>query len=114
MLGAAFEIARSGLAAETLRAQVAATNIANASTPEHVPLKVEQLTAEEGGVRVSVQPAGTDHIGHVDLASEVTSLAYAEAAYTANLAVVETVGEMFQALLDAVDNGREASDRNRD
>lgn len=113
MLGAAFEVARSGLAAESLRAQVAAINIANASTPDHEPLTIAQSSEGTGGVRVSVQPAGADHIGSVDLPREFTSLVYAQAAYTANLAVIETADEMFQTLFDVIHDDDGAGVRNR-
>lgn len=118
MLGSAFDIARSGLAAEALRLQTAAGNIANVSSTRvvggngealsqtYVPQRVEQSSlGATGGVQATVQPADTPTGApgpHVDLVREVTTLAQAQAAYEANLAVIVTVGEMTDSLLDII------------
>ncbi|MEM9027961.1 MAG: flagellar basal body protein [Pseudomonadota bacterium] len=115
MLSTAFDIAQSGLAAEARRVQVAANNIANASTEGYVPQRVEQTTAgDSSGVRVAVRPIANDSLYAadvgVDLLQETTTLLHANAAYHANLAVIETVGEMFDSLLEAVDHDRDRRD----
>lgn len=112
MLGAAFDIARSGLAAEGLRARVAAQNIANASTPDYVPQQVEQSSlGPHGGVKATVRPVVSPAVGApVDVVKETTTLMQAKAAYEANLAVIATVDQMTESLFDMLD-GR---DRDRD
>ena len=107
MLSSAFNIARSGLAAEALRVEVAASNIANASTPEYVPLQVEKTAlGQSGGVAATVRPVvGTDLSAtgpNVDIVSETTTLLQAQAAYEANLAVLVTVDDMMETLLDVI------------
>lgn len=111
MLGTAFDIARSGLAAEGLRARVAAQNIANASTPDYVPQQVEQTSlGPHGGVQATVRPVVSPGVGApVDLVKETTTLLQAKAAYEANLAVIVAVDQMTESLLDIFD--RRDSDR---
>ena len=111
MLSSAYNVARSGLAAETLRVQTAASNIANVSSTDYVPKRVEQTArTETGGVQAVVRPVTS--IGPaasapgVDLIREATTLAQAEAAYKANLAVITTVDEMTDSLLDIIGNDR--------
>ena len=111
VLSSAYNVARSGLAAETLRMQTAATNIANLSSTDYVPKRVEQTTrGETGGVQAVVQPITKTDPGApaptVDLIREVTTLAQAEAAYKANLAVIATVDEMTESLLDIIGDDR--------
>ena len=60
-------------------------------------------------MRATVLPAMPSlfpDVGHsvVDLARELTTLVEAEAAYKANLAVIQTVDEMTDSLLDIFDN----------
>ena len=110
MLRAAFETARSGLATEALRVQVAAQNIANASTEGYVPQQVEQSTQPGGGVSAVVRSvpnnvSGTD--AGVDVVKEATTLFQAKAAYQANLAVIATVEEMTDSLFDMFDRDRD-------
>ncbi|MGI9480443.1 MAG: flagellar basal body rod protein FlgC [Hyphomicrobiaceae bacterium] len=117
MLSSAFNIARSGLAAEALRVEVAASNIANASSPDYVPLQVSKTAlGHPGGVATTVRPVlGTDLSGtgsNVDIAREITTLVEAQAAYKANLAVIVTVDEMMETLLDVV--GHDHSHEHRD
>ena len=107
VLSTALDIARSGLTAEGVRLQTAANNIANASTKDYVPQQVTQVAlADPGGVQATVRPATPSSYApsapRVDLAREMTSLIEAEAAYRANLAVIETVDEMTKSLLDVV------------
>ena len=113
MLSSAYNVARSGLAAEALRVHTAATNIANVSSTDYVPKRVEQTSrGDHAGVKAVVQPMTSNVAGApaptVDLIREVTTLAQAEAAYKANLAVITTVDEMTDSLLDIVgDNHRD-------
>ena len=107
MLNTAFDIARSGLAAEGLRLRAVANNIANVSTKDYVPQQVELVAqASPGGVRASVRPATPSYFPAtapgVDIAREMTTLIEAKAAYQANLAVIQTVDEMTDSLLDIV------------
>ncbi|MGI9410294.1 MAG: flagellar basal body rod protein FlgC [Hyphomicrobiaceae bacterium] len=109
MLNTALDIARSGLAAEGVRLQTAANNIANVSTKDYVPQQVEQVAlASPGGVQAKIRPAMPPYFPAaatvVDLAREMTTLIEAEAAYKANLAVIQTVDEMTDSLLDIFDN----------
>ncbi|MEM9358983.1 MAG: flagellar basal body protein [Pseudomonadota bacterium] len=118
MLRSAFETARSGLAAEALRFEVAARNIANASTDGYVPQRVEQSSVGSGGtVRADVRTVTNSVSGsppRVDLLREATTLVQAKAAYEANLAVISAVDDMTQSLLDAIDpDHRGEDDRDR-
>lgn len=141
MLSTAFDIARSGLAASSLRVEATASNIANASArgplPEdgsdasasglYQPLTVVQTPvvtgATPGGVQASIVPITPSYVAvyepgssyanedgmvaapNVDLAQNVVSLEEAKAAYKANLAVIETVDEMYDALFEIFDDG---------
>lgn len=115
VLSAAFSIARSGLAAESLRVRVVADNIGNASTPGYTPQRVEQATLETGGVRAVARPVAAFAAGlpAVDVIQETASLKEAQAAYQANFAVIETVDEMFESLLDAIDHDDRDDRRDR-
>ena len=103
-------IARSGLTAEGVRLQTAANNIANASTKDYVPQQVSQVALGQVpvGLQATVRPATPSSYApsapRVDLAREMTTLIEAEAAYRANLAVIETVDEMTESLLDVIGN----------
>ena len=117
MLSSAFNIARSGLAAEALRVEVAASNIANASSPDYVPLEVSKTAlGHPGGVATTVRPVvGPDLAAtgsNVDIIRQTTTLIEAQAAYEANLAVIVTVDEMMETLLDVV--GHDHSHEHRD
>ena len=114
MLRSAFETARSGMAAEALRVEVAAKNIANASSQDYVPQRVEQSSlANSAGVRAEARPI-TNNIAaagnSVDLVREATTLMQAQAAYAANIAVIEAVDNMTQSLFDMVDDSRRERD----
>ena len=107
VLSTAFEIARSGLTAETKRLAVAAQNIANVDTAGYQAQQVDSVAREGGGVQAVIRPANSSRVdttNSVDLVREVTSLTEAKAAYAANLAVLVAVDEMTGSLLDAVDN----------
>ena len=111
MLSSAINVARSGLAAEALRTQTAATNIANVSSTDYIPKRVEQsASGDAGSVRAVVRPITNSAPGApaptVDLLREVTTLAQAETAYKANLAVIATVDEMTESLLDIIGDDR--------
>ncbi len=116
MLSSALEIARSGLASETLRVQVAAGNIANASTPDYVQQRVEQTAiGNTGGVRAMVRPVSNANLPvaelNVDLVRETATLIQAKAAYQANLAVIVTVDQMTDSLLDIFSHNDDEQDR---
>lgn len=116
MLSSALNAARSGLAAESLRVEVAAQNIANASTEGYVPKRVEQTAlADTGGVSAVVRPVTSPQLytagSQVDIVKETTTLIQAQAAYKANLAVIATVDDMTDSLLDIFDNDRSERDR---
>ncbi|MFY0611373.1 MAG: hypothetical protein JXQ99_07605 [Hyphomicrobiaceae bacterium] len=107
LLSTAFSIARSGLAAEAVRVEVAASNIANASSPDYVPRQVEQAThGHSGGVTTTIRPTAGSQLSStaqgVDIVREVTTLIQAQAAYEANLAVIVAVDQMTETLLDIV------------
>jgi flagellar basal body rod protein FlgB len=110
LLDAAFDITRSGLAAEGLRMLAAANNIANASSTNHVPRRVEQTTlGSSGGVKATVRIVPEPNI---DPVRETATLAQAKAAYEANLVVIATVDDMMESLLDIV--GSNDQNRNGD
>ena len=141
MLSTAFNTARSGLMAQSLRVETAASNIANASSrgplPDdaansgtsdslYQPLTVRQSPvitgATAGGVQATVVPITPAYIPvyepgssfanedgmvaapNVDLAHNLVTLREAKAAYEANLAVIETVDEMYDALFELFDD----------
>ena len=111
MLSSALNAARSGLAAESLRVEVAARNIANASTEDYVPQRVEQTAlANSDGVSATVRPVAGPQLytagTQVDLVKETTTLFQAQAAYKANLAVIAAVDNMTDGLFDLFDNDR--------
>ena len=101
MLSSAFETARPGMAAK---------NIANASSQDHVPQRVAQSGVANGAsVRTEVRPVTNNSASAengVDLAREATTLTQARAVYAANIAVIEAVDEMTQSLFDMVDDSR--------
>lgn len=115
MLSTAFSIARSGLATESLRVRVAAENIANSSTPGYVPRRVDATSLETGGVRAVARPVAAfdASLPAIDVVQEIASLVEAQAAYQANLAVIETVDEMFESLLDVIDDDDREQRRDR-
>ena len=142
MLSTAFNTARSGLMAQSLRVETAASNIANASSrgplPDdasnsetsaglYQPLTVRQSpvitgATAGGGVQATVVPITPAYIAvyepessfanedgmvaapNVDLAHNMVTLSEAKAAYKANLAVIETVDEMYDALFELFDD----------
>ena len=111
MLSSALNVARSGLAAEALRVQTAASNIANASSTDYVPKRVEQTSdGQTGTVKAVARPVANVSPAaagpSVDLLRNVTTLAEAETAYMANLAVIKTVDEMTDSLLDIIGDDR--------
>ena len=116
MLSSALTAARSGLAAESLRVEVAARNIANASTEGYVPQRVVQTAlTDAGGVSAVVRPVAGPQLytagSQVDIVKETTTLIQAEAAYKANLAVIATVDDMTDSLLELFDNDQSERDR---
>jgi len=113
----AFSSAISGMNSNTVRAAVAANNIANASTDG---FKASRATAAssgsglpemditestEAGSRLSRSdglPGDAEYqeSSNVDLAEEFVQLSIAEHGYSANAAVIRTQGEMLGTVLD--------------
>lgn len=106
----------SALQAFQKRVDVAANNIANASTPGHkkntVALQSQQqgvsATVERGetpGPLVEEESAGGIILveqSNVDLAEEIPNLMLGKRMYQANLKSLQTADEMFKTLLDTV------------
>lgn len=120
-----FSSALAGLRAAAQRAGIAAQNIANVRTSGtlqpysgYVPKTAVQSTDATGLPQVPARPLTTPHIaayepGHpdadsdglvgapnVDLATNLVELTLAETAYKANAAMLRTLDDMTQTLLD--------------
>lgn len=84
--------------AATKRTEAAAGNIANASTPDYVPVETVQETGENGGVLAENLPRGTSlpnlYGPGVDLAEEAVNLKLAELSYKANLKTLQAAQDM--------------------
>ena len=112
----AFSSAISGISANTVRAAVAANNIANANTSG---FKASRVTAESSGsgrqethITKSTEsgsfiprsdgfPEGsTFEVSNVDLPEEFVQLQISEHGYSANAAVIRTQDEMLGTVLD--------------
>jgi flagellar basal-body rod protein FlgC len=113
----AFSSAISGISANTVRAAVAANNIANANTSG---FKASRVTVESSGsgrqethITESTEsgsfiprsdgfPEGSEleETSNVDLAEEFVQLQISEHGYSANAAVIRTQGEMLGTVLD--------------
>lgn len=132
MIGNAGAIALSGMLAASTRADVAASNIANARSvgtieageatdQPYLPLGVETKARADGGTVAVVRPilpattpaydpdaSTADANGfvaspNVDMLEQVTSLIEAEHAFAASAAVYSTQSDMMRALYDLGD-----------
>lgn len=104
VIGRALAIAVSGINANALRANVAATNIVNQNTPGYKAREVRTISQQTtssaaGGSGVTAQVI---ELGQVDLALEFTRLIEAEAAYRAGVRVIQTFEEMERELIDII------------
>jgi hypothetical protein len=89
-----FATAREGMAVQAQRVEAAAQVIASQGASEPAP----DAAVQSSGVRIGALPVGTT------IQEAVVTLVEAEAAYKANVAVIETAASMFDSLLDAVDH----------
>lgn len=89
-------IALSGLQGATKDLQVAATNIANQTTPGFKADKTEKTALDTGGVQVDVKKTDQD----VDTAEQLVNADVATYSFKANLKVLETQKKNDKALLD--------------
>ena len=125
-----FQIALSGLNAQSTRVSVAASNIANArsvgvnpapgadNSNAYTPQRVQQVSVADGGVRVdtlSVSPPslpvfdpsnpdanaeGVAFLPNVSLEAELVEVLQASAAFKANVQVIQTQDELLGSLVD--------------
>jgi flagellar hook protein FlgE len=103
---------RSGLNAAAQRLSAAAVDIANVSTPDYTPRRVEQVSLADGGTATSIAPAlsqvSTIVAGQaaapssVDLAQELTQMLLAQAAFKANARVLDADDKMQKSFLDVL------------
>lgn len=105
----ALSIAVSGMNDATLRVVNAASNIVNASSTtadgeKFVPGEVSSESVSVGGnnlgVTSSIHPRQDG--SEVDLAEEIVDMQMASVTYGANAAVIKTVNEMQEKLLDTL------------
>ena len=104
VIGRALAIAVSGINANALRANVAATNIVNVNTPGYKAGEVRTISQQTtssaaGGSGVTAQVIESRQ---VDLALELTRLIEAEAAYRAGVRVIQTSEEIERYLIDII------------
>ena len=97
----------SGLNAAAAQVNAAANNIVNAhaeSRPPVQPAAAPVVTGNgpEGGVAAGDLVHAQEQAGGVNIAAEAVRLIQAEAAYKASAAVVSTIDETSQYLIDAV------------
>ena len=99
MLSSVISTAASGLSAQQKRMEAIASNVANVDTPDYRRKEVDMVSTGNG-VRavVSEGPAGQG----VDLATEIVDLIDTKMAYEANIAVMETGMDMWDALMSAL------------
>ena len=88
------------MAAQQKRMEAIASNVANVDTPNYRRREVDMVSTGNG-VRavVSEGPAGQG----VDLATEMVDMIDTRMAYEANVAVMETGMDMWDALMSALD-----------
>ncbi|MCH7936194.1 MAG: hypothetical protein IH994_03760 [Proteobacteria bacterium] len=103
-IGRALAIAVSGINANGLRANVAATNIVNQNTPgfkagEIRAVSRQPASSAAGGSGVTAQIIES---GRVDLALEFNRLIEAEAAYRAGVGVIQGSEEIERDLVDVI------------
>ena len=100
-IGQTLAIAISGVKANALRANVAANNIVNASTPDFKSSQVRTTSLVtsplEPGGGVLAQLIGG---GDVDVATEFIRLIEADIAYRANIKTIETVEGIETEVID--------------
>ncbi|MDZ7602659.1 MAG: flagellar basal body protein [Hoeflea sp.] len=99
MISSIITTAFSGMAAQQKRLDAVAHNIANVDTPNYARKTVDMVSAPGGGVRAVAREAE----GGLDLATELTEMVGAKMAYEANLAVMETGMDMWDALMSALE-----------
>ena len=99
MISSIISTAFSGMAAQRERLDAVAHNIATVDTPGYARRTVDMVTGPGGGVRAVKGEAE----GGVDLATEMTDLIDARMGYEANLAVMETGMDMWDALMSALE-----------
>ena len=125
-----FQIALSGLNAQSTRVSVAASNIANArsvgvnpdpgadNSAAFTPQRVQQISAADGGVQTNTLPVsppslpvfdpsnpdadgeGVAFLPNVSLEAEFVEVLQASAAFEANLKVIQTQDELLGTLVD--------------
>ncbi len=125
-----FQIALSGLNAQSTRVSVAASNIANArsvgvnpapgadNSNAYTPQRVQQVSVADGGVRVDTLPVsppslpvfdpsnpdanaeGVAFLPNVLLEAELVEVLQASAAFKANVQVIQTQDELLGSLVD--------------
>ena len=125
-----FQIALSGLNAQSTRVSVAASNIANArsvgvnpdpgadNSAAFTPQRVQQISAADGGVQTNTLPVsppslpvfdpsnpdaegeGVAFLPNVSLEAEFVEVLQASAAFEANLKVIQTQEELLGTLVD--------------
>ena len=125
-----FQLAVSGLNAQSARVAVAASNIANArslgvnpdpgadNSAAYTPQRVQQISAADGGVRTETLPVsppalpifdpgnpaaddeGVAFLPNVSLEAEFVEVLQASAAFEANLRVIQTQDELLGNLVD--------------
>lgn len=105
-------IAMSGLRAAELRLNVAAYNIANATTGQTTdasgeaattfqPLRVDQTAMAGGGTAATVRTQfPNDALQGVDLAREAIEVVTARYTFAANIGVMRSVAQLQKVLLD--------------
>lgn len=98
MISSVINMAFSGMAAQQARLDAAAQNIANADTPRYVRREVDMVSAPNGGVRAVTREGE----GGVDLAMEMAGMIDTRMAYEANVSVMETGMDMWDALMSAL------------
>ena len=100
MISSVISTAASGMAAQQKRMEAIASNVANVDTPNCRRREVDMVSTGNG-VRavVSEGPAGQG----VDLATEMVDMIDTKMAYEANVAVMETGMDMWDALMSALD-----------
>lgn len=111
-MDSASSIAMSGMFAAEQRLNVAAYNIANATTdlPSNAPadaantspsLRADQTEAPGGGTAVTIRTQfPNDAFSGVDFASEAIQVVAARYTFAANVAVMRTAAQMQKVLLD--------------
>ena len=98
MISSIINTAFSGMAAQQARMDAVARNIANADTPGYQRRVVDMVSEPGGGVKAVTR----DGEGGVDLATEMADMIDSKMAYEANVAVMETGMDMWDALMSAL------------